>query len=88
MGLVGRHDYHLAFPDPNGLTRYRDISLAIEHVDEGIEGGRMLTKSLPLPEGEQRQRACFLVVSASCVHHRLHPDRRSHQPGQQVLHSS
>jgi hypothetical protein len=53
VGLAGGKDDRVARAERKALSRDRDLGRAIEHMDEGVEGDRMLAELLTAVEREQ-----------------------------------
>ena len=60
MGLVRGQDDHLARAEDVDRPLYAYLHTAFWHVNEGVEGRRVLAQPLPLVEGKNRDRPCLL----------------------------
>ena len=69
MGLVGRHDRHLAGPQPQGLAGDDDFRLAFDKADQRIKGRGMLAQALPFGKGKQGHGP-DLFADQGPAHHR------------------
>jgi len=56
MGLISRHNNHLARLHGEGLTGYRYLCLSLEDINQRVKWRRMLAKPFPLLKSEDSNR--------------------------------